>query len=189
MLFVGALDYEPNADAVRSFVTTILPTIVANIPEARLDVIGRGVTPELRALASGVPCHFHGAVPDLAPFMASASIVVVPIRLGSGTRLKVIDALMAGKAMVATTIGTEGLHLRPDVDLLIADTPESFAAACIRLHRDPVTRARIGTEGRTRVLAQYDWDVIGVAVRALVASSIGYTSLPPHLVSDGAVGD
>jgi glycosyltransferase involved in cell wall biosynthesis len=170
LLFVGQLDYGPNIDAVRFLRVEILPRVRAAVPDARLVVVGRAPVAAVRALDDGDTCRVVGPVPDLAPWYGSASVVVVPIRMGSGTRLKVLEALSWGKAVVATRVGAEGLDLRPGLDLELADTPDAFAAACSRLLQDPAARARLGEEGRARALARYDWNMVEEAAdRALTA--------------------
>jgi glycosyltransferase involved in cell wall biosynthesis len=98
--------------------------------------------------------------------------VVAPIRLGSGTRLKVLEALARGKALVATSIAVEGLDIRPGVDFELADTPTQFSAACIRLLGAPEARRRLGDSGRRRVLERYTWDAVGEAAHRVIADLV-----------------
>lgn len=168
ILFVGQLGYLPNAEAIRTFHARILPEVARAIPGARFVAVGRGNHPDVRALHDGRSCVIESSVPDLEPYYEAAAIVVVPIRLGSGTRLKVLEALARGKAVVSTSIGAEGLDVRPGVDLEIADDPPAFARACVALLRDPAARRRLGASGRARVLERYGWDRVGrLAERAL----------------------
>jgi len=169
MLFVGPLGYGPNVDAVRFFHAEILPAIRSACPNARLVVVGRGTRERLRDLDDGNACTVVGPVPDLTPYYESASLIVVPMRLGSGTRLKVLEALGWGKAVVSTSVGAEGLALRPGVDLALADTPAAFAEACIRLLADGAARRALGEAGRARVLERYDWDVVAQAAEQVLA--------------------
>jgi glycosyltransferase involved in cell wall biosynthesis len=161
--YVGTMDYPPNIDAATHFVAEIMPGIVAALPESRAHIVGRDPTPAVLALADGDRVSIHGAVPDIDPYLATATVVVAPIRLGSGTRLKVLEALVRGKAMVATSVAIEGLALRPGVDLEVADTPAAFSEACVRLAKDPLRRRALGAAGRERVLALYSWGVVGHA--------------------------
>jgi glycosyltransferase involved in cell wall biosynthesis len=161
MLFVGSMGYSPNVDAVTYFTSTILPRIRQRQPAARFDIVGKETAKEVLQLHDGQTCVVHGAVPDVAPYYGSAGLVVAPIRLGSGTRLKVLEALMFGKAVVATPIAIEGLDLRAGVDLEVADTPEAFADACHALMTDGERRRRLGWTGRQRARHLYDWARIG----------------------------
>jgi glycosyltransferase involved in cell wall biosynthesis len=123
-------------------------------------------------LHDGSTCVVHGLVPDVTPYFEQAAVVVAPIRQGSGTRLKVLEALGRGKAVVATSVAAEGLDLRPGVDLEIADDPEAFARACAHLLADPAARRELGATGRRRVLERYRWEDIGaMAEKVLFASS------------------
>jgi glycosyltransferase involved in cell wall biosynthesis len=161
VLFIGLMDMDPNIDAVMFFARSVLPRLRALIPETCFHVVGKDPPVIVRTLHDGVSCLIHGLAPDLTPFYESASVVVAPIRQGSGTRLKVLEALAWGKAMVATTTAIEGLDLRPGVDLEIADDPEALARTCTRLLRDPAARHRLGEAGRQRVSERYRWDKIG----------------------------
>jgi glycosyltransferase involved in cell wall biosynthesis len=160
MLFVGLLSYYPNIDAVRHFHDEVLPIVRRAIPESRFRIVGFRPDLEVSALDNGVDCIVNASVDDLSPFYARASVVVVPMRLGSGTKLKVLEGLSRGKAVVSTSFGAEGFDVRRGVDLEIADTPDAFAASCIRLLANPVARRRLGESGRARVLDRYRWDVV-----------------------------
>ena len=170
MLFLGPLGYGPNVDAVRFFHAEILPAIRSACPNARLVVVGRGTGERLRDLDDGSACTVVGPVPDVTPYFEAAALVVVPMRLGSGTRLKVLEALGRGKAVVSTSVGAEGLELRPGIDLALADTPAAFAEACIKLLADGGARRTLGEAGRARVLERYDWDVV---IRAAEEALLG----------------
>ncbi len=156
LVFVGLLRYTPNADAVRWFSAEILPRIRARAPEVRLDVVGKGPTPEIAALA-GPGVEIVGSVPDVRPAMSRASVVVVPLRVGSGTRIKILEALAMGKAVVTTSVGCEGLAVCDDEHVLVADTPEGFADAVIRLLADVALRRRLGAAGRVLVARDHLW--------------------------------
>jgi glycosyltransferase involved in cell wall biosynthesis len=165
------MDYDPNVDAARYFALSILPLILKENTSACFHIVGKDPAREVRALQDDASCVIHGAVPDVTPYFDSASVFVAPIRQGSGTRLKVLEALARGKAVVATSTGAEGLDLRPGVDLEIADAPDAFARACIRLLADPPARERLGNSGRQRVMDLYRWEKIGaMAERVLLAT-------------------
>jgi glycosyltransferase involved in cell wall biosynthesis len=156
LTFVGLLRYTPNADAVRWFVRDILPLVRRQDPSARFEAVGKTPSPAVLALAAD-DVRIVGSVPDVRPFLARASVVVVPLRAGSGTRIKILEALAMGKAVVTTSIGCEGLAVRDGVHLLVADDRESFAAATARLLAVPELRARLGAAGRALVERDYSW--------------------------------
>jgi glycosyltransferase involved in cell wall biosynthesis len=105
-------------------------------------------------------CIIHEDVPDLAPFYEAAKVVIAPIRLGSGTRLKILESLAYGKATVATSIAIEGIDLRPGVDIAVADDPDTFARVCGDLLDDARARSALGKTGRERVMEKYRWEAI-----------------------------
>lgn len=160
LVFVGLLGYRPNADAVMHLVRDILPLIRAQRPDINLRVVGDGARAELLRLA-GPGVEFTGRVPDVRPYITAADVVVVPLRIGSGTRLKILEALALGRAVVTTTIGAEGLDLVEGEHVLIADGPTAFAAAVDRLLGDDRLAGRLGDQGRTLVERSYDWSWIG----------------------------
>jgi polysaccharide biosynthesis protein PslH len=160
LLFVGSLEYPPNIDAVTYFVQEILPRVQARHPDARLTIVGVRPREAARRLHNGVDVVVVGSVPDLEPYYRRAALVVVPMRLGGGTRIKVLEALAHGKALVTTSIGAEGLSLTAGEALEIADGPEAFADACVRLLGDAAARRRLGESGRAQVLERYEWDAV-----------------------------
>jgi glycosyltransferase involved in cell wall biosynthesis len=157
LAFLGSMDWFPNEDAVLHFVEMILPRVKSEVPEATLTVVGRnpGVRLKAAALAAGV--RLTGTVDDVRPYVAASSVVVVPLRAGGGTRLKIFEALAMGKAVVSTTVGAEGLPLEPGTHFLQADEPEAFARAVVSLLRDPGRRLDLGNAGRALVEARYSW--------------------------------
>lgn len=174
LFFVGTMSYPPNADAVSWFAREMLPTVAAGCPPehpVRLDVVGQDPPDYVRELADGRTVFVHGRAASLDEFYGRAEVVVAPIRKGSGTKLKVMEALSYGKATVATTEAARGLDLRPGIDYERADTPAEFAAACLALLRDPGRRARLGRSGRERVHALYAWDSIGDLAARIVAGA------------------
>ena len=113
-----------------------------------------------------------GRVPEIKPYFAEATVFVVPLRIGSGTRLKILEALAMGKAIVSTSVGAEGLDLKDGEEIFIADEPNAFADAVTRLLTDPALRRRIGENGRARVEQDYDWRSIGEKLHTLYESLI-----------------
>ena len=169
MLFVGTLTFFPNVDAVKWFTSEALPGIRKEVPGARLRIVGNNPTPDVIALGGIDGVTVHGSVPELDPFYTKASVVVVPIRSGSGTKLKVLEALSRGKAVVSTSRGAEGLNLQSDVHCIVADDAATFVDACVRLLRGGETRQKLGTAGREHVLKHFGWNEVDRAVQAVIS--------------------
>lgn len=163
LLFTGAMNYLPNTDAVLHFCADILPRVRAAVPAVRFAVVGRHPPARVRRLASP-SVLVTGTVSDVRPFMRDAAVFVVPLRSGSGTRLKILEALASGCAVVSTSVGCEGIDVTHSREILVADTPAAFADAVVRCLRDPALRARLGAEGRALVERQYRWETVGDAV-------------------------
>ena len=157
IVFTGLMTYRPNADGVGYFIRRILPMIRASRRDAAFTAVGWGLPDDVRPLLGDAVTH-TGRVEDIRPYLARASAVVVPLRIGSGTRLKVLEALAMAKPVVSTTVGCEGLDLSAGEHLLIADDPSTFAAAVIRLLDDPAEAAALGRRGRALVESRYGWD-------------------------------
>lgn len=160
MVFVGAINYRPNTDAVMYLAERILPLVRRSRPRATLTVVGPGAPLEVRRLASNEAVRIVGAVPDVRPYMAAASVVTAPLRTGGGTRLKVLEGLAMAKALVSTSVGCEGLDVRPGVDLLVADDDETFAESVVRLMKDSHLGQQLGRAGRRRVEDRYSWAAV-----------------------------
>ena len=171
IIYQGGMDWFPNRDALEYFVRDILPLVQKEISGVRLIAAGRSPVPEFRARFQDVPAlEFTGTLPDLKPVIARATVSVVPLRIGSGTRLKILEGGAMGKAMVSSSIGVEGLDFANGKEILIADEPAQFARHVVALLRDPAQRRRLGTAARKRVLADYD-------LRALERSVVAALSL------------
>jgi polysaccharide biosynthesis protein PslH len=156
VVYFGLLSTVPNVDGVGYFVRDIWPRIVKAHPEARCKIIGGRPPPSLQALA-GPRVELTGFVSDLRPHLAAAAAVVVPLRLGGGTRLKIVEAMAMGKAIVSTTLGAEGIEAVPGRDILIEDEPAAFADAVNRLLAEPGLAARIGQSARLLAVERYAW--------------------------------
>jgi glycosyltransferase involved in cell wall biosynthesis len=153
---MGTLKYRPNIDAVSFLLDEVLPDVRRRCPDAVLTIVGDGDDADLeRFRRPGVVVT--GRVPDVRPYLAAAAVTVVPVRIGGGTRLKVVEALAMGKAVVSTTLGCEGLAIRSGEHVLLADEAGSFAAAITRLLDDPQEGTRLGVAGRTLVVERYSW--------------------------------
>jgi polysaccharide biosynthesis protein PslH len=162
LVYTGGLTMFANLDAVLHFLRDIWPRIVAQQPDVRFYAVGRHPPAEVRAFAERDPnIVVTGYLEDIRPTVASAAVYVVPLRVGGGTRLKVLDAMAMGKAMVSTSIGCEGIDVRPGEHLLVADTPEAFADATVALLRDPGRRQTLGRAARAKAEATYAWERVG----------------------------
>ena len=160
LVFSGSMDWHPNEDAVCYFVDKIFPRIRAEAPAASFTIVGRNPSARVRELAAQPGVIVTGTIDDVRPSIGEASVYVVPLRAGSGTRIKIFEALAMGKAVVSTTVGAEGLALESGRHFLAADTPHDFATAVIRLLRDPSRRQALGDEGRALVEANYSWAMV-----------------------------
>jgi glycosyltransferase involved in cell wall biosynthesis len=156
VVYFGLLSTVPNVDGVVHFIRDIWPRIAAANPAARCKIIGGRPPPSLLALA-GPRIELTGFVSDLRPHLAAAAAVVVPLRLGGGTRLKIVEAMAMGKAIVSTALGAEGIEAVSGRDLLVEDQPAAFADAVNRLLADPGLTARIGQSARRLAVRQYSW--------------------------------
>jgi glycosyltransferase involved in cell wall biosynthesis len=159
LVFCGSMDWMPNEDAVTYFLTSILPAIAAKVPAVNVTIVGRNPSSRLRALAGSYSrVTVTGAVADIRSYVDRASCYVVPIRIGGGTRLKIFEGMAMGKPVVSTSVGAEGLPLSPGEDLLLADNPDAFAAAVVRILSDRPLAQRLAARGRAGVCARFGWD-------------------------------
>jgi len=165
VIFAGRLDQYSNRDAILHFMEAAWPRLRATHPDAHIDIIGSNPPASLVELA-GRDDHVavHGFVPDVRPYFRDAAVAICPIRDGGGTRIKVLDALAQGMPLVTTSIGAEGIDVVADRDVLMADTPEQFAAAIGRVFDDPVLAARLGANGRALVERLYSWDALAASL-------------------------
>jgi len=161
LLSISSLDWFPNADALEYFATQIMPLVRKEHPGAVLRIVGRRPPDSLRnKLTKLVGIDFVGEVPDVRPYLRQASVVVVPLRIGGGSRLKILEALAAGKPVVSTSVGAEGLDLVPSQEICIADGPTEFARTVSALLASSNDRGRIALAGRARVEKEYGWERI-----------------------------
>ena len=159
--FIGSLDYRPNQDAVMWIVQELWPRIVSRVPEAHLSIAGSAPPDWLRQEIERRGLTLQANVPDPHAFVEGLSVVLAPIRAGGGMRIKILEAMAAGKPVVATTLGASGMDAR---DVVIADDPDSFADAVARLLRDPAEAARLGAAGREHVAREYDSDALAAGL-------------------------
>jgi sugar transferase (PEP-CTERM/EpsH1 system associated) len=178
VVFTGRLDYQPNVDAVLYFVREILPKILRRRPEVVFTVVGTGPTRDIKRLA-GRQVVVTGRVPDVRPYLDRAAVAVAPVRMGAGTRLKVLEALAMGKALVSTSLGCEGLMVHQGREVLLADSADAFAGEVLRLLEDPSLGRELGDRGRGQVEAHYGWAAIVSRLEAFHASVRRPPPYPP----------
>jgi len=165
--FLGPTYMFPNRDAVQFFLADAWDLVRARCPESTLHLIGKSSPADKNRFQSRPGVMSQGYVPDIRPHFAEAACAVVPIRVGGGTRLKILDAWAMGKAVVSTSIGCEGLKTVDGRNILIRDDPVEFAEAVIKVLSDGELRERLGREGRATVEQTYAWPVIGRQLNSL----------------------
>ena len=156
LVFTGKMDYRPNVDGVLWFAEAVWPLLRRGRPAATWAIVGQRPHARLEALRDAPGITLTGRVAQVQPYLAGAGVYVLPLRIGSGTRLKLIESLAAGCAVVSTTVGAEGFPVTDGQELLLADTPEAFAAAVLALLDDPPRRAALGARAQA-FAAGYDW--------------------------------
>jgi polysaccharide biosynthesis protein PslH len=159
LVMTGLMHYRPNIDGAAYFVQEILPRILSARPDAVFYIVGAGATDELKRLA-GPNVIVTGTVPDVRPYVQDASVFVVPLRMGGGTRLKVLEGLSMEKPVVSTSIGCEGIDVVHDEHLLVADDPDAFADAVLALMNDRQRAGELGRRGRILVEQGYRWESV-----------------------------
>jgi glycosyltransferase involved in cell wall biosynthesis len=163
VVFSGALDSRSNVDGIEFLLRAVWPKVIAAKPSARMIVVGRNPPATLvaEAQAPGLNWHFTGTVDDIRPHLAAGDVAAIPLRVGSGTRLKAFEAMAMGLPVVSTTVGVEGLGLVPGAEYVAADDAETFAASLCALLDDHERRRHLAATGRALVEARYGWDRIG----------------------------
>jgi glycosyltransferase involved in cell wall biosynthesis len=154
------MDFRPNVDAVTWFVRTVWPIIKQAKPQARFIIVGRRPAPVVEALKAIAGIEVTGRVPDARPYVHQSEVFVLPMRMGGGVRLKLLEALAMGKAVVTTSFGADGVPLMPEREALFADDPAEFARTCLALLDDAGLRRRLAQAGRAFVMANFDWRTI-----------------------------
>jgi len=171
VVFVGAMDWGPNVDAVQYFCQEIWPAVQAKIPGARFRVVGRNPDRRVQKLA-GESIEVTGSVPSVVDHLHAAAVVVVPLRIGGGTRLKIYEAMAAGKAVVSTSVGAEGLDVHHGSDIVLADDPTTFAENVVSLLRDEQLR-RGYEQSAAALAAHYDWAAVSEKFLSVLGSLAG----------------
>ena len=174
VLFLGSLDWRPNQDAVRALLDEIFPTVRAQAPAARLSIVGRKPPEWLRRrVAASDFAELHADVADVRPHLGESGVMAVPLRIGGGSRLKILEALASGLPVVSTRVGAEGLRLENGRDLTVVEGVADMAAALVDCICSPERARRTAEQGRRLVLEQYDWDVLADKLEAVWESVIG----------------
>ena len=155
LLFFGAMNYYPNQDGIGYFMDQVFPLILARRPSTKLWIVGPGAEPLYRLRGPNV--EVTGFVDAVEPYLDRASAVIVPLRLGGGTRLKIVEAMAKGKAIVSTRIGAEGIDVVHDQHALLADEPQSFAEQVERVLSDAALARRLGSAARELAVDRYSW--------------------------------
>ena len=160
LVFTGKMDYRPNVDAIEWFVTSILPKIRAEKPNTILTIVGRNPHPRIEEYTQQPKIMITGWVDSVQPYLHSATIFIVPLRMGSGTRLKILEAMASGCAIVSTSIGAAGLNQHVKQAILIAEDDDTFAQCIVSLLNDATLRQELGTKAEQQVRQYYDWSVL-----------------------------
>lgn len=177
ILFLGSLDWRPNLDGVALLLDRIFPAVRAQEPAARLCLVGRNPPAWLQRRAAQCPqVELHANVDDVRPFLAQSSLMAVPLRIGGGSRLKILEALASGLPVVSTRVGAEGLELEDGHHLLVVDQVEQMADALVNCLRSPEAAQSLAEAGRRRVLERYDWDVLADRLEQVWVNSVGGVS-------------
>jgi glycosyltransferase involved in cell wall biosynthesis len=158
LVFTGAMDWRPNQDAAVYFVTEMFPLLQEICPSIKVCFVGRNPPQHVRALNEVEGIEITGTVDDVRPFIDRAAVYIVPLRIGGGSRLKILEAMAMKKAIVSTTVGAEGLDVTDGRDILLADSPEKFVKQIAKLIADRDLNLRLGEAGRRLVEAKYGWD-------------------------------
>lgn len=173
VLYSGGMDWYPNRDAVEFFVGQVMPELERKVPEVQFVVAGRAPSLEFRQRLERGNVTFTGTVPDMRPEIARAAVCVVPLRIGSGTRLKILEAAALSKAVVSTTLGAEGLEFVSGKEIAIADEPAAFAARVAELLRSPELSLQMGLAAREKVSARYGFDSLRRSIETSLQEVFG----------------
>lgn len=177
IIFVGTTQVDANRDGVLYFMDAIFPLIERRVPEISFTIIGGSPPPEIRALGERPNVTVTGFVPDVRPYMEGAAAMVVPLRIGGGTRLKILEGLAFGVPTISTSLGSEGINVRDGQHLMLADTPDEFADKVIQVLDDHMLQERLRTNGRTLVEHEYSWQAVGKQLHAAI-EDVGRAALP-----------
>jgi len=166
LIFIGQMTWFPNLDGMHWFLRDVLPKIIAVRPDVQLTLVGKNSGLRVPAIVED-HVRLAGFIDDVQAEIAAAAVYVVPLRCGSGTRLKVLEAMAFGKAIVTTPLGAQGIDLRDGTEAMFANDADGFAAAVLQLLADPQRVARLGAAARAKAQARYDWRMIGRGLLAI----------------------
>ncbi|MAG34702.1 MAG: glycosyl transferase family 1 [Dehalococcoidia bacterium] len=183
-VFIGSLDYPPNAEGIVSFVEYGWPLVRSKSPGATLAIVGRHPTPDVQALDRSSGVQVVGPVTDVRPYLREASAVIVPLWQGAGTRLKVLEALAMGKGVVSTSVGAEGIAAVSGRHLLLAETPPALAEQVVALFQHPDVQDNLGREGRALATARYGWDSLASTLESVYEQASAHRDLRRPLHQD-----
>lgn len=186
IVFIGAMDWEPNIDAVEYFCREIWPSVRAELPDAKFRIVGRNPDARVRSFA-GEAVEITGRVPAVINHLREAAAVIVPLRIGGGTRLKIYEAMAAGKAVVSTSVGAEGLDVHDGQDIILADSPREFAASILNILRDRSLRRRY-EQSAAKLASRYGWPAVGHKFDQLIQSVAQRTAREPFVPLPAATG-
>jgi polysaccharide biosynthesis protein PslH len=173
IVFTGSMDWLPNEDGILYFIQEILPRISKAVCGVKLIVVGRKPSRRLQALvAGGAQVQLTGWVDDVRPYLAKGAVCIVPLRVGSGTRLKIFEAMSMAKAVVSTRIGAEGLPVTSGKDLLLADSPEDFAKSVVLILQDKALRRNLGLAARSLVESKFSWSLVAAKFEVALERTI-----------------
>jgi len=173
IVFTGSMDWLPNDDAMKCFIRDVLPLIKRSIPDIKLTVVGRKPYSQLLEMSKRDPSIVvTGRVDDVRPYIDQASVYVVPIRIGGGTRLKIYEAMAMEKPVVSTTVGAEGLPVMDGREILLADTPEHFAEAVVNVLTDEKLASGLVNRAAHLVREQFGWDIAAEKFKELCGQAL-----------------
>lgn len=174
IVFVGSMDWHPNEDGIFWFVREIYPLLRQSTAHANLTVVGRNPSPRIRELAAAdSSIEITGTVPDVRPYLARAEVVIVPLRIGGGTRIKIFEAMAMGRAVVSTTLGAEGLPVAQGREILLEDEPRQFAGALTKLLGQPAAREALARNAREKVVRDHTWERVAECMEEILRGVAG----------------
>jgi polysaccharide biosynthesis protein PslH len=190
LLFVGSMDYHANAEAVDKFAKEVWPKVFARTPQIRFTIVGRHPSAEIRALAKLPGIEVTGTVEDVRPYYREAVAAVVPLRIGGGSRLKILEAMAAGVPVISTRLGAEGLEVKHKQNILLAEWGEDFSRAVFEIIENKTLQQDIRQNARSFVHQRYDWSAIGKTLfdsYNLMAADVASAGQTPENVSAKAI--
>ncbi len=181
VLFTGTISYYPNTEGILWFYKNIWPLIIAENPDATFCIAGKAPPPEVQAIADSDPAvTATGMVDDMRDYYNKAAVVVVPLRVGGGTRLKILEGMSMSKAIVSTSVGAEGIDHTNGNDILLKDTPEEFSTAVLTVMKNKALRQKLESGGRSLVEAKYDWRAVSQKLSLVFEEAIAKHKKQKH---------